>query len=239
MQSVKCPLQSERRAYFYSTSKLQWGVSKVCLPQCQLDICICKTSSGLNVGFFLYNHHCQILSCQTWPPIFQRLDLSAFVPNSCCSHLCNTYYFIGLGKIIWSNYQLALYVYYLLVRWIYASATRPGSIFPRLNFREAFGPAAYLSSLRLGNAAPWDASDVPKMLHISALYLHICVFVYLYLCVFGQCCLRCAQDASYQSFAHFFDQEFCVYFCVLKKEVVRRGSLEIRESNGVRGFRCR
>ena len=110
---------------------------------------------------------------------------------------------LDFSKVIWSNYQLPLYAHYLLVRWIYAAATRHGSIFPRLNFSEAFGPAAYLSSLRLGNAAPWDASDLLKMLLISActcvfvhLYLciSICVFVDLYLCicVFGQRCLTCA-----------------------------------------------
>ena len=184
--------------------------AKYALPNVNLTFAFVKppflSSSGLNVGFFLYNHHCQILSCQTWPPIFQRLDLSTFVPNS-CAHLCKTFYFNKLGKVIWSNYQLAQYVHYLLVSWIYAAATRPGSIFPRLNFSEAFGPAAYLSSLRLGNAAPWDASDLLKMLLISActcvfVHLYLCIFicvfgfVYLYLficiCVFGQRCLTCA-----------------------------------------------
>ena len=52
-------MQSECRPYFWSTSKLQWGVSRVCARQCQLDVCICKTSledvgrpPSLNFGFF-------------------------------------------------------------------------------------------------------------------------------------------------------------------------------------------
>ena len=99
-------------------TQLQWGVSRVCPRQCRLDICICKTSPGLNVGFFLFT----ITTVRFFPV---RLGPQFF--NVLTSvHLCliqapiyaRPTILLDTLELILNNYKTAQYVYNYLFWWV-------------------------------------------------------------------------------------------------------------------------